>query len=88
MLGLGPTELLLILAVALIVFGPNKLPEIARTLGHSINELKSAASEVKDAIRFEEDEVKPARATQNPHTDTQEIPETPENTGKQGEARQ
>lgn len=46
-LGMGPLELLLILALALIVFGPDKLPDIARQLGRSLGEFRRMSSEVR-----------------------------------------
>ena len=43
---IGPTELVLMLAIALIIFGPKKLPEIGKAIGQSIREFKgSTASE-------------------------------------------
>ena len=45
---IGPLELVTLGIVALIVFGPQKLPEIARTLGRALNEMKRMAAEVKD----------------------------------------
>ena len=42
---LGPTELILILGVALVIFGPSKLPELGRALGRGIKEFKGAAKE-------------------------------------------
>jgi len=39
----GPTELLLILAIALLLFGPSKLPDLGKALGKSIKEFKDAA---------------------------------------------
>lgn len=44
---LGPLEILVVAVLALIVFGPERLPEIARTLGRTLNELKRMASEVR-----------------------------------------
>lgn len=41
---LGVPELLLILAVALLIFGPGKLPDVGKALGKSINEFKRATS--------------------------------------------
>jgi TatA/E family protein of Tat protein translocase len=55
---LGIPELMIILVVALIVFGPRKLPELGRSLGRSINEFKRASNELKstldEEIRVEE----------------------------------
>ena len=45
-LGIGPAELLLIFVIALIVFGPGKLPELARTLGKAMRELRRMSLEV------------------------------------------
>ena len=45
-LGIGPAELLLIFIIALIVFGPGKLPELARTLGKAMRELRRMSLEV------------------------------------------
>ena len=45
-LGVGPAELLLIFIIALIVFGPGKLPELARTLGKAMRELRRMSVEV------------------------------------------
>jgi len=53
MFGIGSTELLLILAVALIVVGPSKLPEIAKTLGRVFAEFKKVSSEVTRTIEEE-----------------------------------
>jgi sec-independent protein translocase protein TatB len=50
---IGTTELLVIALVALIVFGPRKLPEIGRTLGKSLAEFKRASEEFKRTWEFE-----------------------------------
>lgn len=48
--GLGGTEVILILSVVLIFFGPKKIPELARGLGRGIREFKDATKEIKDEI--------------------------------------
>lgn len=54
MLGsLGVPELMLILAVALIVFGPRKLPEIGRTLGKALGEFRKATDDLKSTLERE-----------------------------------
>jgi len=48
--GLGGTEIILILAVVLLLFGAKKLPELARGLGQGIKEFKKATNEVTDEL--------------------------------------
>ena len=55
---IGMPELVIIMVIALIIFGPRKLPELGRSLGKSIGEFKKASNELKstleDEIRVEE----------------------------------
>src|SRR3954463_10916738 len=55
---IGMPELIIIFVIALIIFGPRKLPELGRSLGKSINEFKRASNELKNTldeeIRIEE----------------------------------
>ncbi|WP_316572596.1 twin-arginine translocase TatA/TatE family subunit [Neobacillus sp. YIM B06451] len=50
---IGVPGMILILVVALIVFGPNKLPEIGRAVGRSIREFKRASEGLTDEIKKE-----------------------------------
>ena len=47
---IGFPELMIILVVALIVFGPRKLPELGRSLGKSLQEFKRASNELKNTL--------------------------------------
>lgn len=49
----GPWELILILAIALIIFGPGKLPEVGKALGKGIREFRSAAKDIADQASIE-----------------------------------
>ncbi|AKX94053.1 Sec-independent protein translocase subunit TatA/TatB [Neomoorella thermoacetica] len=51
MFGLGAPELILILILALIIFGPGKLPEVGRALGKGIREFKNATNSVTEEIK-------------------------------------
>jgi sec-independent protein translocase protein TatA/sec-independent protein translocase protein TatB len=57
MFGLGFGEILLILAIALVVVGPKKLPEIAKGLGKGYGEFRKYMNEFKDAVNVGIDEV-------------------------------
>lgn len=50
---LGPTELIIILVIALLILGPGKLPEVGNALGKSIKEFRKAASDVKEAASLD-----------------------------------
>jgi sec-independent protein translocase protein TatA len=59
MFGLGYQELLLILVIVLILFGAQRLPDLARSLGSSVKEFKKGVNEVnKDETPGKEDEKK------------------------------
>src|SRR6056297_2325917 len=94
MFGLGMPEILLILAIALIVIGPQKLPEVAKMLGKAMGEFKRSAQDLKDSIDIEttvkETNPPPVKKkikdgvkgidTQDP--EPQQAPDIPENSDK------
>jgi TatA/E family protein of Tat protein translocase len=51
MFNVGPTELIVILILALLVFGPKKLPEVAKSVGRGLSEFRRASDEVRDEIQ-------------------------------------
>jgi sec-independent protein translocase protein TatB len=55
MFGIGPLELVFIFVVALLVFGPKKLPELARTVGKGLAEFRRASSDLRRSMDFEVD---------------------------------
>ncbi|MGX9366705.1 Sec-independent protein translocase protein TatB [Desulfoplanes sp. PS50] len=63
MFGIGTTEILIILVVALIVIGPTKLPEVAKTLGKALGEFKRMSSDVKRTIDLEAEQAEEAART-------------------------
>lgn len=50
---IGMPELIIIFVIALIIFGPKKLPELGRSLGRSLNEFKRASNELKNTLEEE-----------------------------------
>jgi TatA/E family protein of Tat protein translocase len=53
MFGIGMPEMLLILAIALIVIGPKKLPDLAKSLGRAMREFKKATNEFKETMQID-----------------------------------
>lgn len=54
MFGMGMPEILLILALALIVIGPKKLPDLAKAMGRAMGEFKKATNDLKSSINIDE----------------------------------
>jgi len=53
MFGIGMPEMLVILALALIIIGPKKLPDLAKSLGRAMREFKRATNEFKETIQLD-----------------------------------
>jgi len=72
---IGMPELMIIFVIALIIFGPRKLPELGRSMGRSLSEFKRASNELRstldEEIRIEEKEPEPP-ATPKPQERTSE----------------
>lgn len=63
MLNVGPLELLVVLAVALVVVGPERLPELARSVGRALRQFREVQDEVRDMVSLgADDEVRQAAA--------------------------
>jgi TatA/E family protein of Tat protein translocase len=62
MFGIGMTELVVIMVVALIVFGPTRLPELARSLGRAMGEFRRASTDIRQTFHEAVQEPKPAPA--------------------------
>jgi Tat protein translocase TatB subunit len=80
MFGLGLPEILVILVVALLVVGPSKLPDLAKSLGRAFSEFKRMADDVKETIQEEvslddQDTGQPKTLTEEtPIDDMKEVP--------------
>ena len=55
MFGIGMTELIVIMVIALVVIGPSKLPELAKALGKGLAEFRKASQEIKDSFNLDEE---------------------------------
>lgn len=59
MFGLGPTELIVILVLALLVLGPSRIPEVASSLGKAIRSFRKATKELRDQIDIDDEVRRP-----------------------------
>ena len=60
---IGPGELILILVIVLVIFGPGKLPDIGNAIGRGVREFRKASNDLEDSIRGET--AKPPQPTEN-----------------------
>lgn len=79
MFGIGMPELLLIMAVALIVIGPKKLPDLARSLGRGLSEFRKATDELKNTLNEESRTDRKPEPLPSPDRDTTPSPLTTSN---------
>lgn len=77
MFGIGVPELVLILIIGLIVFGPGKLPEMGRTLGKGIREFRKASNALSQAINAPEQPAQPQAPPTQPATQAPAAPVQP-----------
>ncbi|CAN5159727.1 hypothetical protein BH20ACT24_BH20ACT24_00460 [soil metagenome] len=79
MFNIGPTELIVILVLALIVFGPSRLPEIGRTVGKSLREVRRAGMDLRDQFETDLDDDSFARkgSAGEPKAEKEQRPEPP-----------
>jgi TatA/E family protein of Tat protein translocase len=84
---IGMPELIIILVIALIIFGPRKLPELGKSLGRSLNEFKRASTDLQNTleqeIRLEEQKEQQAKTRTDNNlaadtTDTGAVARTPD----------
>ena len=75
MFGIGMQELLIVLAVALIILGPKKLPEMARTLGRAFAELQRATQDLRSSVDFDVEEGEDEEPEEEPAED--DLPPAP-----------
>jgi sec-independent protein translocase protein TatB len=66
MFGIGMTELMVILVVALVVFGPTRLPELARSLGRAMAEFRRASTDLRQTFNEAVEDPKPQPAPPQP----------------------
>lgn len=91
MFGLGIPELILIFVIALIVFGPKKLPDLGKSIGRGIAEFRRASMEVKESIESEMREVEKSVDISKIEAAQQEMHEKegqPEQKGLEGHGEQ
>ncbi|MYB63572.1 twin-arginine translocase TatA/TatE family subunit [Candidatus Poribacteria bacterium] len=70
-MGIGPMEILAILVLALVVFGPKRLPEMGKSIGQAIREFKSVGNEIQEEITkvTEDIDIDPDKTIKPPKSD-------------------
>ena len=57
MFGLGPTELIIILIIALVIFGPSRLPKVGQSVGQALRAFRDSTDKVQEEVTKSLDEV-------------------------------
>ncbi len=68
----GMQEVIIVLIIALIFFGPKKLPEVGRSIGSALRELKKASNDVMNTLSLDDELELPKQANQR--VDNNELP--------------
>jgi len=94
MFGIGTQELIIILVIALLILGPKQLPELAKTIGKGLSELRRAMDGVKDTVnpskvldKMMEEEEKKEKAKKTAKKETPKSDAAAEKTGADTESR-
>jgi len=89
---IGMPELIIIFVIALIIFGPRKLPELGKSLGKSLAEFKKASNELRNTleeeIRIEEQKTEAAKTTPPPAPAASSTASTPHHEDSAGDHHQ
>jgi TatA/E family protein of Tat protein translocase len=75
---IGPLELIVISILVLLVFGPKRLPEVARAIGRGLQEFRKAQTEVQETLRTSLEDAIPPEPVPTNGPDAATSPETPE----------
>lgn len=83
MFGIGTSEVLIILLIALLILGPKEIPRVARTIGRGMRELDRAKDEFRKSIEFEADENEEESSSDSSGEQAAATPEETEDTDRE-----
>jgi len=75
---IGPFEILIVLVIALIIFGPKRLPELGKSIGDGMREFKASVSGERDDDEDEDDEELPPQIEDGVAEEEPDVDEAPE----------